>query len=233
MFTKSARFYDAIYSWKDYRSEAATLRRLIQERNPDARTLLDVACGSGKHLELLREHYEVEGVDVDEEMLAVARHRLPGVRLHRASFLDLDLGRTFDAVTCLFSSIAYARTTDNLFRAIDVMAGHLTPGGVLVVEPFFPPERFQAGTPWATFVDEPDLKIARMDVPTVTQRIATIDFHYLVATPHGITHFTEPHEVGLFTTEEQADAFRAAELEPEHDPQGLMGRGLLIGVRRG
>lgn len=64
MFLRSQRFYDAIYAWKDYQGDAVKLHTLIEERNPGARTLLDVACGTGQHLEHLKERYEVEGVDV-------------------------------------------------------------------------------------------------------------------------------------------------------------------------
>lgn len=234
MFTRSARFYDALYSWKDYVGETAKLVALIRERNPRARTLLDVACGTGKHLELLRSHFEVEGLDLDDQLLSIARERLPAVSLHQGDMLDFDLGKTFDVVTCLFSSVAYARTADNLVRAITTMAKHVTPGGVLVVEPFFPPEQWQPGHPFALFVDEADLKIARMDVARPPENgVATIEFHYLVGTPDGIEYFTEPHEIALFTHDEYREAFRAADLKPDHDPEGLMGRGLYTAVKPG
>jgi ubiquinone/menaquinone biosynthesis C-methylase UbiE len=234
VFTRSARFYDALYSWKDYPGETAKLVALIRERNPNARTLLDVACGTGKHLELLQEHFEVEGVDLDPDMLSIARKRLPGVPLHHGDMRELDLGRTFDVVTCLFSSIAYTRTVAELSRAIMNMARHLRAGGVHIVEPFFAPEQWQPGHPWALFVDEPDLKIARMDVAwPLENSITTIEFHYLVATPEGVEHMTERHDVALFTEEELRRAFHDAGLEPEIDPEGLMGRGLYIAAKPG
>jgi predicted TPR repeat methyltransferase len=65
MFRRSQRIYDAIYAWKDYPTEAERIDAAIRERRPDATTLLDVACGTGKHLELLRDRYRVEGVDLD------------------------------------------------------------------------------------------------------------------------------------------------------------------------
>ena len=40
MFSRSAHLYDAIYSFKDYAGEAETLRALVEERAPGARTLL-------------------------------------------------------------------------------------------------------------------------------------------------------------------------------------------------
>jgi hypothetical protein len=61
----------------------------------------------------------------------------------------------------------------------------------------------------------------------------TMTFHYLVATPDGVEHFTEDHVVGMFRHEQYVEAFRAAGLEVDHDPEGLMGRGLYVGVRPG
>ena len=45
--------YDAVYSDKDYAGESQRLASIIRERVPMARTLLDVACGTGRHIEYL------------------------------------------------------------------------------------------------------------------------------------------------------------------------------------
>jgi len=139
VFSRSAHLYDAIYSYKDYAAEAERLHGLVEARALDARSLLDVACGTGMHLGELRRWYEVEGVDVDPQLLAIARERLSGVPLHQADMTTLDLGRTFDVVTCLFSSIAYVRTPEGLVRATAALARHVAPGGLLVVEPWILP----------------------------------------------------------------------------------------------
>jgi SAM-dependent methyltransferase len=118
---------------------------VIRSRVPDARTLLDVACGTGRHLELLSDGYRVEGLDLDAQLLAVARERLPSVPLHSGDMRDFELGRRFDVVTCLFSSIGYVRDDDELDRAIAAMARHLSPGGLMVVEPWFTPEMWNVG----------------------------------------------------------------------------------------
>jgi ubiquinone/menaquinone biosynthesis C-methylase UbiE len=228
MFTKSARFYDAIYEFKDYVAESERVHELIQERNPGARSLLDVACGTGQHLEHLSEHYEVEGLDLDDELLAVARDRLPGITLHRGDMIDVDLGRTFDAVTCLFSSIGYVRTEQNLDAAVSTMARHLSPGGVLVIEPWLTPDAWEDGHIGGVFVDHDDLKIARLDTPKRDGKLSLIHFAYLVATRNEISHFTEDHVLALFTDNQYRSALESAGLAVEHDPEGLMGRGLYI-----
>jgi SAM-dependent methyltransferase len=231
VFTRSARLYDAIYaSIRDYPREAAELDGLIQERRPGARTLLDVACGTGAHLEHLAGRYEVQGLDLDPEMLAIARERLPDATFHEGDMTSFHLGKRFDAVVCMFSSIGYALTEERLQGAIASMARHLEPGGILVVEPWLTPDVWRDGLVGSVFVQEPELKIARINTSRHRDQVSVVDFHYLVGTPEGVEHFAELHELGLFTVEQQLAAFRAAGLDAEHDPEGPMGRGLYIAV---
>ena len=166
-------------------------------------------------------------------MLAVARQRCPGVRFHQGDMASFDLERQFDAILCLFSAIGYVRTVDRLDRAVQTMARHLVPGGVLVVEPWLSPDQYRPGRVHATFVDEPALKIARMNASRVEGRVSVLDFHYLVGRPDGVESFAERHELGLFTGEQYLASFQSAGLETTHDPIGLSDRGLYVGVLPG
>jgi SAM-dependent methyltransferase len=235
VFEKSADYYDAIYTTrKDYALESERLRAIIREhKRSDGAALLDVACGTAIHIGHLRRDFAVEGLDLDPRMLAVARRKHPDITFHQASMVDFDLGRHFDAVVCLFAAIAYTLTVPRLRQTLGTLARHTRPGGVVIVEPFIAPERWVDRHVGADFVDEPELKIARMVASRREGAIAILDFHFLVATPDGVKHFTERHDLALFTHEEYLDAFRGAGLAPVHDPEGLMGRGLYIGVKPG
>jgi SAM-dependent methyltransferase len=234
MFSKSAKFYNALYGsmGKDYVAETQKVHQIIQQhKRSSGDSLLEVACGTGMHASILRENYQVAGLDLDPEMLAVASQNYPDIPFYQADMVDFDLGKQFDTITCLFSSIGYVKTKGRLEGAIQNMARHLQSGGVLIVEPWFTPEQWKPGRVSALFVNEPDLKISRMNISEVDGLLSFFVFHYTVGTPQGIEYFTERHDLGLFTHEEYLEAFHKARLEVIHDPEGLDGRGLYIGLK--
>ncbi len=219
-----ARVYDAVYRWKDYDAEAARLREILEAKAGG--TLLDVGCGTGEHLVRLRDAFSAEGLERDPEMAALARAK--GLTVHEGDMEAFDLGRRFDVVTCLFSSIGYMETPERLGRAVRCMASHLSPGGVLVVEPWFRPEQWRDGHVGADFVDDEGLKVARMSVSRMDGAVSVLDIHHMVATSEGVETFTTHHRLGLFADWEYDEAFEVAGLEVERDEEGLMGRGLYV-----
>lgn len=232
MYGKAIEYYDLIYraAGKDYEAEAQTVNRLVGlNKLSVGRSLLDVACGTGLHLEQFERDFSVEGLDLNQGMLDIARRRCPQIPLHIGDMSRFGLGRRFDIVTCLFSAIGHVRTQENLRRTIGNLAQHTRPGGVVLVEPWLHPGDYQTGRPWMDVVDEPEIKIARLNVSRRKGNVAVLHFNYLVATSAGVEHFTEIFELGMFTHEEYMEAFRLAGLETHHDPEGPMGRGIYIG----
>ncbi|MGD8967259.1 MAG: class I SAM-dependent methyltransferase [Anaerolineae bacterium] len=233
MFTKTARYYDKIYSFKDYQAEADKLTAIIEENlHSGGRRLLDVACGTGGHIAYLKQHFQVEGLDISAEFLEIARGKYLDVPFHQGDMVDFDLADQFDVVACLFSSIAYVRTLQDLTRAVTCMTRHVIHGGVLIIEPWFTPETWHAPSVHASLVDEPDLKIARVNTSFVDGRLSYFDLHYLIGTLEGTEHFVERHELGLFETDEVRSVLSEAGLDVTHDAEGLTGRGLFIGRRQ-
>jgi ubiquinone/menaquinone biosynthesis C-methylase UbiE len=234
MFSKSAKYYDEIYASidKDYSAEVTKAHKIIQKyKQSKGKFLLDVACGTGAHAGLLSKYYEVEGLDLDPQMLSIAKKKHPKVRFHQGDMTDFDLGHPFDVVVCLFSSIGYVRTKSRLQKAVRTMARHVLPSGVLLIEPWFTAKQWHPGRVSATEVNKPNLRIIRMSRSGQKGRISTIEFQYLVGTPKRIEHLTELHKLGLFTHKEYMDALKATGLKVIHDPTGLDGRGLYIGMK--
>ncbi len=234
MYTESAHLYDAIYlsQGKDYAAESRRIRELAQQHQKSTgNKLLDVACGTGLHAGYLSEFYQVEALDLDEKMIAIAREKHPGIPFRVGDMRDFSLDRQFDVLTCLFSAIGYLKNTPQLHQAVGNMGKHLKPGGVMLIEPWFTPETWHPGTVHTSLVDTPDLKIVRMNLSERKDNLSFFTFHFLVGTSKGVEHFTEYHEMALFTHEEYLDSFRANGLDVCYDESGVSGRGLYIGQK--
>lgn len=235
MFSLSAAHYDLIYQsvGKDYQQEVNRVLAIIeQQQTVNSKTLLDVACGTGEHLKYLQKDFVVEGLDLDAGLLQAAQQKLPNVPLHHADMLDFYLGRPFDVVTCLFSAIGYVVTVDRLHQAIRNMQRHTVPGGLVIVEPWFAPGQLQVDGVHAVFVNQPEIKIARMNLNKIIENTSILNFEYLVATPVGVEHFKEQHHLGLFTHDQYLAAFADCGMNVFYDAQGLDGRGLYVGINQ-
>lgn len=95
-----------------------------------AGTVLDYACGGGRHARWLAEHgFAVEAVDRDADALA-SLNAVPGITTRQADLEDGPWpfeGRGFDAIV----------VTNYLYRpCFDAMLNCLKPGGVLIYETF-------------------------------------------------------------------------------------------------
>ena len=228
MFDDSIDIYDIVYAHKDYAAESAWVADAVRRRNPEARTLLDVACGTGQHLEHLRREFECQGTDLLPGFVDLASSRT-GVPIHRADMDDFDLETRFDAVVCLFSAIGYSLDLDS---AIASMARHLEPAGVLIVEPWFTPDEWQPGRVQVLDHEADRVRVVRMTASDIDGDTAVMTMHHLVARGSEIEHRSETHRMTLFTMADYEAAFRTAGLTFEVDRPGPFGRGALIGSPR-
>jgi len=235
-YTRSPEVYDLVYGagiGKDYSAEARRLDEIIRGANPDAQTLLDVGCGTGLHLQqMVARGYTVEGVDLSPAMVAVASDRLTGVAVTVADMRTLNLGRRFDAVTCLFSTIGYLLDPSEMREAFAAMAAHLNPGGVLIVDGWIRPEDWRPREiPQVESVENDQMRVVRINRSWRDGDITRLDMHHLVATRDSVEYFVEHHDVALMSTADYVAAARAASLEVSVERDYLPDRDRIIGTR--
>jgi SAM-dependent methyltransferase len=229
--------YDLFYAGRgqDFANDGASLTKIILDRKPDARSVLDVGCGTGEHLRALAGFFdEVAGVELSAAMCELARTKLPGSAVHQGDMREFDLGRTFDAVCSLTSTVGYLASVDELGGALAVMAGHLPPGGVLVIDPYWSPENFIDGHIGHAVVSDDTRTVTRLSHTTRDGIATRHEAHYLMADSNGICHFTHVQPLHLFTRDEYLAAFERAGCTAEHveGEGGFAARGLFVGVRK-
>ncbi|WP_037671832.1 trans-aconitate 2-methyltransferase [Streptomyces griseus] len=228
-----AEVYELIYRsrGKDWAQEARFVTDLIRSRCPDADSLLDVACGTGAHLSALAGMFKVaEGLEPAPAMRKLAAERLPAAALHDGDMRRFRLGTRYSAVTCMFCAIAYLGTVEDLRDAVRSMAGHLLPGGVLVIEPWWFPEDFIDGYVAGDLATEDGRTVTRISHSTLRGRATHMEVRYMVGDAMGIREFTEHDVLTLFTKEEYLSAFEDAGCPAEFLPGPPTGRGIFVGV---
>lgn len=115
--------------------EVQFLVDVLKTHCPNARTVLDIACGTGRHARLLtRRGYDVVGIDASPSLLAEARKRDSRTRYRQADMRSFNLGRTFDGIICLWDAYPYLSEPQDLAAFLGCCSGHLHPGGILILE---------------------------------------------------------------------------------------------------
>ncbi|WP_370944263.1 class I SAM-dependent methyltransferase [Amycolatopsis sp. cg5] len=219
---------------KDYAAEAEDITRLIREHTPGADSLLDVACGTGAHLRRFNQLFaHTEGVELSEGMVKAGRAHYPELTLHQGDMRDFHLGRKFDAVTCMFSSIGHVGGPDGLDATARCFAEHLVTGGTLVVEPWWFPENFIDGYVASGMSEVDGRRMVRLSHSVREGDATKITVHMAIAdAERGLRHVTEVGLLSLFEQARYEKAFAQAGIDAEYVEGGPLGRGLFVGTRR-
>lgn len=129
--------YPVVYAHRTVeaaRPEAEFAASALHVRDSDA--LLDIGCGSGRHLvHLSNRCTRCTGLDYSADLLAEARSRLAReVFLVRADMRSIPLGCAFDVVVNFFTSFGYFFAEEDNMRVIRELARVLKPGGRFFVD---------------------------------------------------------------------------------------------------
>jgi len=138
---RHAELYDVFYADKPYAQEAAFVHQCLQQYGGGTvHRLLELACGTGTHaLALEKFGYEVVATDYSKDMLACARCKATklssSIEFCRQDMRELNIsGRPFDAVICLFDSIGFVKTNEEIVKVLRGVYHNLRPDGLFVFE---------------------------------------------------------------------------------------------------
>jgi len=232
VYKSFAKYYDRMYSWKDYKAESGRLRAYIKKyKTSRGKEMLDVACGTGNHTQYLKKYFNITGIDIDKDMLAIARKKLPDIKFVRGDMRTFNLNRQFDVIVCLFSAIGHLLTYSNLEKTISNFARHLKSGGVVIIEPFISPEFYIDSILDSYNVDQPDLKLTRMNRSKRKGNVAIYDFHFLVGEKGKIRYFIDVIKLGMFESKRVLKMMKKAGLKAKYLRKRKEYRGRYIGVK--
>ncbi len=234
MYSKFAKWYDLHYrSLKDYEKEAERIDYILRKFEPKPQRILDVACGTGEHARVLstRYGYQVDGIDLEPNLVEIAAAKNPNGEFTVADMRSFSLPRQYDVAMCLFSSIAYTQTEEGLETALKQIAGHLKPGGRLIIESWVDARRWNEGIVDASesYDEETQTKVLQAREGRTEGDLSILNIDYHISTPEGEIEFSEVHKLGLFSRAQLEDSFRRCGFEPNFIPEGVLERSIFIG----
>jgi len=229
-----AKYYDLIYSWKNYKKESEKIIRLIKQyKKTPGNDLLEIGCGTGKHIEYLKDSFSILAMDASKEMLTIARKNIQGASFKQGDMVNFDLHKKFDVIICLFSAIGYVKTYKRLTKTIENFSRHLKTGGVVIIEPWLTKPTYISGLTAMQTYSSDAIKIALLSVSKKQGNISIIDMNYLIAEKNkSVNHFIEHHELAMFEINKILKIMKRSGLKSKFIKNGLMEkRGLCIGVK--
>lgn len=129
-YKEFAKYYDKFYQNKNYKKETEFSKNFINANDK----ILDVGCGTGIHAALLTDNgFEVDGLDLNKEMLEIAKTRLK-TNLYWQNILEIDISKKYNMIISMFAVFNHLKDTDELMRGLMNLKQLLHDGGKIIID---------------------------------------------------------------------------------------------------
>ena len=188
VFDKYSEYYDLLYQDKNYVVEIEYIVDIILKKHANAKTILDIGCGTGIHANLLAaKGYNVVGVDFSNEMISIANEKLNTEYKEnstRLTFINGDLRsyknkEKFDVVLSLFHVFSYLNSNLDVAAGFSTIDLNLKKDGLFIFDFWYGPGVLTdlPQTRIKEFENE-NLKITRMAKPEMYSSKNIVEVNY-------------------------------------------------------
>jgi len=181
LYNQLSKYIDASYRrTKNYQQEVDFILRRV-ENTPEKKILIDVACGSGGHAELLsKAGFEVYAVDLNDGMLRLVKKNLPKARVFKQDLRQLDLPVQADVLICMYNSINYNYSYTELTQTLQRFYDHLKPGGVVIFDTAFMNHTWKPGPFSVETITAQEFEVARINKSYKRRSFGIVDIVFVI-----------------------------------------------------
>jgi len=238
-YTTLAEIYDSVMQDVDYETWADYIDEIIMHHHPEARDLLELACGTGTMALSLEElgFFNITATDGAPEMVKAAQKKgdkvNSEVHFQVVDFLDIRLDKKFDVVFMVFDSVNYLHKKEEIEQLFSQVSSVLKNKGIFIFDFTTPRNSRQA----IKVLNNNSRRVNaftrfhRESTYNAKERIHTNRFHIEITDVAGSGKkemIEETHHQKIYTFEEMSDiteksefnlleAYDGFELKPAHD----------------
>lgn len=225
VFENYSKYYDLLYKDKDYKLESEYVSSLIKAYNSNAKTILELGCGTGRHASfLIKNGYNILGIDLSETMLEYAKRldvpcQIGDVRTFR-------INRQFDAVISLFHILSYQTTDEDVINFFNTVKYHLVKNGIIIFDIWYknavlsqiPEKRVKE-------LEDKYIKVKRYCVPNHIKEKSLVEVNYNIEIMDKMTGMIETvkeqHNMRYFSDKEINEFASNSGIEIVHSEEWL------------
>jgi len=229
-FNLYSKYYDLLYSSKNYNAEANYISDCIKKYYPDAKTILEFGSGTGGHgLILQKMGYDIYGLERSEQMVEEAK--LHGFPCKQADITNFEIDRKFDAIISLFHVISYINDNASLEKVFSNASKRLNSNGLFIFDVWYSPAVYhQKPESRVKKVENKEICVVRKAEPEIYVNKNVVDVNYFIKVKdkstdqciefqekHPMRHFSIP-EINLLATHTGFEVLKAEEFLTGNQP---------------
>jgi SAM-dependent methyltransferase len=127
-----SKHYDAVMGVP--KSSVIFIKKQIKQYKPDAKKILEIACGTGSVLKLLEKNYSVYGLDFSKGMLSIAKKKVTSGKFFHQDMTKFRINEKFDIILCVFDSINHLLKFNQWQQVFSKVNSHLNDGGIFIFD---------------------------------------------------------------------------------------------------
>jgi len=211
-FDKYAKYYDILYSDKDYNKECNFIEKVFSEfLDKKPKKILDIGCGTGNYMTiLLRKGYDVTGVDASASMVTLAEKKIRNLGFNNKVIVNtmskFNIDEQFDAAICMFAVLNYVTDTEELVKSLANIRKHLKRGALFLFDFWYGPAVLRINPSTRIKVIEANkTKVIRTVTPEIDTFSSLVKTHYYLLALNGdkvLDELTETHKLRYFFPDE-------------------------------
>jgi hypothetical protein len=154
-FNLYSKYYDLLYSDKDYKKEVEYILNHIKRYIPNCNHILELGFGSGNHaIHFIDYGLKVSGIEKSLEMVELAKNKnLSNFFPFHGDITSFHIEQKFDTAISLFHVISYLTDNLQIEQCLLNVNNHLNAGGIFIFDIWYTP---------AVYSQKPEIRIKRL-----------------------------------------------------------------------